>query len=744
MKNIAKSVIGFVLVFSLCWAQDSTQVTALDAMARRLNKPIYVHWRSKVETPDIISFGIPYKFDKDKHESASQFIDQIKGLLRYRSGSDELRPIQERRDGSATYFKFQQYYKGVAVRGGEYVVEVTPDGGVQSVVGLFRKQIHLDPVPSISLGQAVALARQGNDGSLTDSLLASQLLIAQYDDNNVLVWELKMASEFEGTKRFEIDAQTGAVLFSGWDEVNNCGPIPGGSIFPRHPGLDGFTPTHVAFDRLALNGYLEGTYAKVLVQQNDYFGRDFNSSNDFSYSFTNTGWDVSFDQANLYYHIDRYRSSFVNALGFSGFGQIVAYAYWQHDGSDFVGNNAKFDPTTFQLHMGSGADIGPSRWNSTCQEDVVIYHEYTHALSYSICSMGSGDNETGAISEGTSDYLPGSFVARSVHAAWVGANHPTIQRDMNKPVIWTYQQYQQYTSVETHAGGTLWSSALWNLRNNPNVTPDVGTTPNTTDRLVFRALYGLPSNPSFLQFRQKIMDADRSLYAGSHLKHIAHTFFLKGIGTDSVSVYISGPSSLAWKSYGTWTANPSNGDGGYTYEWRWRVSGNPSWSDVIATTQSYRMLMQSAPIELLVTVGSNGQQTTAKYAVSLPGGGARILAEPGRGNADKQAENSTEIASTGAAFSIGSFPNPFNPSTTLAYQLTKDATVKLEVYDLIGRKVRNLVDESNSAGYYRVVWDGRGEAGEGLASGVYLYRFSATLTDGSMVFARSGKLVLIR
>jgi hypothetical protein len=95
-------------------------------------------------------------------------------------------------------------------------------------------------------------------------------------------------------------------------------------------------------------------------------------------------------------------------------------------------------------------------------------------------------------------------------------------------------------------------------------------------------------------------------------------------------------------------------------------------------------------------------------------------------------------------YSVSSYPNPFNPSTTLSYQLPQDAVVRLEVYDLIGRMVRSLVDESKSAGYYRVVWNGRDETGKELASGVYLYRFSATPTDGSKTVVRSGKLVLMR
>lgn len=64
------------------------------------------------------------------------------------------------------------------------------------------------------------------------------------------------------------------------------------------------------------------------------------------------------------------------------------------------------------------------------------------------------------------------------------------------------------------------------------------------------------------------------------------------------------------------------------------------------------------------------------------------------------------------------YPNPFNPTTTIKYDLPKAATVTLKIYDILGREVKTLVDhEMKTAGSYRVVFDA-----SNLASGVYLYR----------------------
>jgi hypothetical protein len=87
----------------------------------------------------------------------------------------------------------------------------------------------------------------------------------------------------------------------------------------------------------------------------------------------------------------------------------------------------------------------------------------------------------------------------------------------------------------------------------------------------------------------------------------------------------------------------------------------------------------------------------------------------------------------------GSFPNPFNPTTTIKYSLAESGKVTLSVYDIAGRLVRNLlVNEWTEAGEHVAVWDGRNDAGVRVASGVYLCMMK---TGGE----KSGiKLILLR
>jgi Tol biopolymer transport system component len=71
-------------------------------------------------------------------------------------------------------------------------------------------------------------------------------------------------------------------------------------------------------------------------------------------------------------------------------------------------------------------------------------------------------------------------------------------------------------------------------------------------------------------------------------------------------------------------------------------------------------------------------------------------------------------------------PNPFNPSTQIAYEVPAQAHITLIVYNLLGQEVARLVDGVKSPGRYEVTWDGRNAQGVGVASGVYVYRMTSS------------------
>jgi len=85
-----------------------------------------------------------------------------------------------------------------------------------------------------------------------------------------------------------------------------------------------------------------------------------------------------------------------------------------------------------------------------------------------------------------------------------------------------------------------------------------------------------------------------------------------------------------------------------------------------------------------------------------------------------------------------SYPNPFVDQTTLEYSLPEQEFVELDIYNVLGQRVRTLISEEKEVGFHRVVWDGTNDVGDPVASGIYMYVFR---TDS---FQKTQKLVRVR
>jgi hypothetical protein len=72
------------------------------------------------------------------------------------------------------------------------------------------------------------------------------------------------------------------------------------------------------------------------------------------------------------------------------------------------------------------------------------------------------------------------------------------------------------------------------------------------------------------------------------------------------------------------------------------------------------------------------------------------------------------------------YPNPFNGQSVIKFNLRKSGEVSLEVYNILGKKVRNLINKEMPNGFHSVTWDGRNDKGERVSSGVYFYKLKAS------------------
>ena len=73
-------------------------------------------------------------------------------------------------------------------------------------------------------------------------------------------------------------------------------------------------------------------------------------------------------------------------------------------------------------------------------------------------------------------------------------------------------------------------------------------------------------------------------------------------------------------------------------------------------------------------------------------------------------------------FSLGhNYPNPFNPSTTIPFTISESGLAVVTIYDISGREIRQILNESLSSGFYSTIWDGKNSNGVPVSSGVYYY-----------------------
>jgi len=84
------------------------------------------------------------------------------------------------------------------------------------------------------------------------------------------------------------------------------------------------------------------------------------------------------------------------------------------------------------------------------------------------------------------------------------------------------------------------------------------------------------------------------------------------------------------------------------------------------------------------------------------------------------------------------YPNPFNPITTLRYDLPEQSMVNIIIYDLLGRQIRTLINQTQDAGFKSVIWNATNDHGKPVSAGVYLYKIQAG------EFVQTRKMVLLK
>jgi hypothetical protein len=189
---------------------------------------------------------------------------------------------------------------------------------------------------------------------------------------------------------------------------------------------------------------------------------------------------------------------------------------------------------------------------------------------------------------------------------------------------------------------------------------------------------------------------------------------------------------------GTWPAASSNGQIRLT---------NASKADTVLmfTSSSTNIAGSTARIYPINVVGVISQYSSAATVYNNgyelePYDTTNIIHTPGTTDVQQ------DLSGVPATYILyNSYPNPFNPSTTIQYGLPQQSRVNLRVYSVLGQEIATLVDDIQSASYHRVQWNGRDNNGIQVSSGVYFFRIVAQPLDGkASPFTQVRKMMLMK
>jgi len=199
----------------------------------------------------------------------------------------------------------------------------------------------------------------------------------------------------------------------------------------------------------------------------------------------------------------------------------------------------------------------------------------------------------------------------------------------------------------------------------------------------------------------------------------------------SANIYL-GISSLNFKAKGiNLVDNSSLLYDGFSEKEKYQILSGSGNYYVDTTSKDWSALVSCGPFDIL-------PNDSIKVAFSIAGGNGlaelknNSLAAKVKYNELGTSVNEDEISNLPQNFQLKqNYPNPFNPSTTIPFHIScklQDASRKspihttLSIYNILGQKVRTLVDEEKLPGEYKVIWDGKDNSGKEVSSGIYFYQ----------------------
>ncbi len=735
---------------------DSVRQAAAAQFQQEHGSAWQIQWSPRTGVPAALLGGTAKGYGGPPEAAGRVFLQDHKKLFGIENARQGLAVARKNASKGNTRVLYRQVYEGVPVLNSGYLVAINQAGAVYYVSGDYYPDLQVSSTqPSLQSQDVVSRMRADLGGGAGFKVVQEPVLsIYVGEAGDRLTYHLAYEAKAERRSPLEaykyiIDAQSGEVLFktSLIEDIGEHGPAPigraaatgrdgaaierntpagsamvngSGEVYKTNP-LHESSPSEVTLHRLRdrspreLYGYD--------VDINDRYGDDATSS---SGTFDYSPSSHYFDQVMVYYHSDEFMAWLVGSIGWSdNIGEVDAETR----------STLCYACTYPSQRNAFYSDGSSSAFRNPTREASVMAHEQMHIVSEPYHDLNTGFWGD-ALDEGYSDYFAVAYRhdrqnGQSTEVgeyALVGVN-----RQLDNGFSDPYANNDNYGGTDYYDASLVFTGALWDF------TTDVAANVQEAATITLGSLPYLDADPSFLDARNALITAAGDAGHSGYECGIKEAFAMHGIGSKcvppspSLSVSLSGPTSLEQGEYGTWTADVSDGAPSFTYTWYWKPLYG-SWQQVRQVTRSsrqdyYNRSMAQSTFDVKVEVSDSQGQTDSDFITVVydTGGGdcpPWQICEWLRAGAPLPEEFALE----------GNYPNPFGGQTQIRFALPEAVQVTLEVYDVMGRKVATVVDQPMKAGFHEVPFEA-----QGLPSGVYLYRFRA-----GEQFADTGRMVVVR
>ncbi|HYC21678.1 MAG TPA: M36 family metallopeptidase [Candidatus Bathyarchaeia archaeon] len=470
-------------------------------------------------------------------------------------------------DASGTLVRYSRTIGDVRVQGGEVIIHVRPDGRIDYARARSLPPPAADDFARLTPAEAEAIARAATAADPAAVRTRAELVYFPLDGELRLAWEIWLFTDEPPTRlRVFVDASSGLVLRAGdlVRRVDGTGLafIPNPVVKLKDDSLEDDDDSAAAVPAAAYSPVtlrdldapvqglyqLSGPYVRAVDIEPPTVAPPLEPTPDFSFDRSQSG----FEWVMVYYHIDSIQR-FVQGLGFSSACNrridTDAHGVYGADNSYYVPDG-----------LGRGLLAFGDGGVDDAEDGEVIAHEYGHAIQDSQCPNCFDGPEAGAIGEGWGDFLAAAYFSDksggfqdTCLADWDSRAYsddvPSCLRRLD-----TSKRYPEDVVGEVHADGEIWSGALWDIL--IALSGGASPTPAGRDTAVSLALEShmlVPSDPSFFEEAQALLDADHVLFGGVHQSLLAAKLSARGL----LPILGGGPAALDCAGTFAYT-NPSN------------------------------------------------------------------------------------------------------------------------------------------------------------------------------------------